>query len=344
MALRYADSCAAYASVADVNTAGWSFVTASPVVETNTSRWGLGELRCAGGAGATNLSRTFGTGLSAWVVGWVARFGTGFATGQPWFLLREGATVHLDLRWDASQHLIVTRNGTLLGTSTNTFTDSVHYTIQIKATIHDTTGAVEIRVNNVVEISLTNVDTRNAGTGLVDIINWRSGTSGGNQHWVSEVYICDTTGSAPNNDIWGDYRIEARRTSAAGNYAQWAPSASTNESNVDDTPGNDGDTTYNSSATAGQKDTFQFGAITPTGGTVLGIMHRIVARKDDAGTREIRPIQRQGGTDYSGTTRGVTTAHAHYTEPVEINPATGVAYTVAEMRATSPEFGYELVS
>lgn len=332
----WTDSCDAYASSADLGTSGWTATSVG--ISAGTGRFSTRELNCTANPAISRAVTSAATGI----VGFVMRSGTVTQTAALW-TGREGATNHIDIRLTAGSLLTVTRNGTLLGTGTTVLFPDTHYTVQISYTINDATGAVLVKLNNVNEINVSGVDTRNGGTGVVDNYMWGRAGSGGNL-FLSEIYINTTAGSAPNNGIWGDYRIEARRGSAAGNSAQFTPLASTNVSQIDDPGGNDGDTTYNASSTPGHIDLFQFGAVTPTGGTVPAIMHRIVARKDDAGTRTMRPKQRQSATNYNGTTVAMTTAYAHYTEVVETNPATAAAYTVAEMRATSPEFGYEEVA
>lgn len=334
----YVDSCAAYPSSTDALTAGWT--TGGTGYGATSGRWSTGAL---GFSQTTGLSRNAAIGASG-TVGFVLALSVSSAI-NPFFYLREGATIHLDFRLNALGQVIVTRNGTLLGTSSATSVVGAHTVIQIKFTIHDSTGAVEVWMNDNLEISLTGQDTRNAGTaGTIDNVQWGGGGGAAYSGTASEIYINTSAGSAPNNGVWGSYRIQAKRMSAAGNSAQFTPSASTNVSNVDDAQGHDSDTTYNSSSTAGHIDLFQTSQITPTGGTIPAIMHRIVARKDDAGVRTIRPKQRQAGTNYNGTSQNITTAYAHYTEVVATNPATAAAFTVAEMRATDPEFGYELVA
>jgi len=340
MTCRVLDSMETYASQADVTASanGWSGSPGPPV--TSGGRWGTGYVPVTVANSSVGISRTFTPGLGEWIVGWVARF-TSIATGQAHLRFLEAATLHCDLRFDASGHAIVTRNGTLLATGTRVFATGVDYVLDLRIKFHDTTGTVALWVDDVQDINATGLDTRNGGTGLVDIITWLNASNQIDR--LSEVYIFDTAGSV-NNTRAGSYRISTRRGSAAGNYAQWTPSASTNVSNIDDANGNDGDTTYNSSSTATQIDSFQMGAIPPTGGTVLAIKHHLVARKDDAGVREIAPFQRQSSTDYVETTVTMTTTFAHYEQIKETNPSTSAAYTVAEMRATSPEFGYKEIA
>lgn len=339
MANRLTDSCAAYASAADVLTAGYSGAVGSVVAA--GGRFGLGAVRLGSGAG-NSLQRAFPVGLASWAVGFVYSPKGAINVGS---ILRaqEGSTLHVDVRPSATDIVTVTRNGTLLGTGVTQFILGQDYVIQLKFTISDTVGTIDLYVNDNLEISLTGLDTKNGGTGLVDNFVW-GGTTNSTAQDVSEVYVNDTTGGAPNNTVWGSYRIVARRVTAAGNYAQFTPLSSTNASNVDEPNGHDGDGSYNSSSTPGNIDSFQFGAVTPASGTVPAIMHRIVVRKDDAGVRTIAPVQRQSGTDVVGTSQTVTTAYAHYTEVKETNPVTGTAWTLTEMRSSTPEFGYKLVA
>lgn len=347
MTARWMDSCAAYANIADVETAGYTNPVTGPVYTTTGGRWGTGAIRLGS---SSSLDIPFaGAGASQWIFGFVLQTHT-LSTNSFWRMY-EGATLHLDLRLNVSNVITFTRNGTLLATGTTVITTDTDYLIAGRVKISDTAGELELWVNGVQE-SLTYVsgtsttqDTRNAGTaGLVDTFRMATvHNSGANTTDFSEIYIFDTAGSV-NNALVADWRIYARRVTANGTTNNYTPSASTNASNVDETQGNDGDTTYNSSATPGDIDLFQFGAVPWTSGTIAAIMHRIVARKDDAGARTIRPKQRQSSTNYSGTTQTLTTAYAHYREIVETNPDTSAAYTTAEMRATSPEFGYEEVA
>lgn len=340
MANRWADSCATYGAAADA-AMFYASSGANASVSTTGGRWGTGSLTATASASWT---KSFSPGLATWTVGFCMRL-PAVSTNDFW-RGQEGATFHLSMRLNGTDRITITRNGTLLATGTTQILAGVDYMVQLKFTINNTTGSLELWVNGVQETltfatgSNGSQDTQNGGTAIVDSFLFQYS---GSTAQFSEIYINDTTG-AVNTGIAGDYRIQTRRVSGAGNSAQFTPSASTNASNVDDAQGPDADTTYNSSSTPGHIDLFQFGAITPTGGTVAAIMHRIIARKDDAGVRTIRPKQRQSSTNYSGTTVAVTTSYAGYTEIVETNPSTTAAYTVAEMRATTPEFGYEEVA
>ncbi len=111
---------------------------------------------------------------------------------------------------------------------------------------------------------------------------------------------------------------------------------------VDD-PVADDDVTYNTSNTLGQRDSFSHGNLVMTAGTVRGIQQITRWRKDDAGVRTAKQFLRVGGADYGESTASVlSTSYANRLRPIDLNPATGNAWTIAEINAL--EAGYELVS
>lgn len=254
---------------------------------------------------------------------------------------QEGSTIHVDLRTDAGGHLVVTRNGTVLATSTATISATVWNYFEIKATISDTVGAITVRLNSVAVITATGLDTRNGGTGFIDTLLFgQAGILAAGADHYDDVYICDTTG-AVNNDFLGDVRCEVLLPSGAGAHTDFTPSAGSNYQNVDDATPND-DTDYNSSSTAAQKDTFAYGNLSAATGTLYAVQHLLYRRKDDAGARTMRPVARISATDYPGATVGMPSSYDYDAQIVEQSPASSAAWTVTEVNAA--EFGYELVA
>jgi len=157
---------------------------------------------------------------------------------------------------------------------------------------------------------------------------------------VMDFYACSDTGS-DNKGFLGDIRVQAILPSGAGNSTQMTPSAGSNYQCVDEAAPND-DTDYVSETTAGEKDTYAFGNLTPTSGTVKGTQILISARKDDAGTRTIAPVYRPVSTDYDGTTVSIGNSYDYVRQVKDVSPATSVAWTIAEINGA--EFGVKLVS
>lgn len=286
-------------------------------------------------------SKSF-TGAATIVVGFALKW-SNTAAGGTVCELRNGTTVHAQVRLDNSGHLVAANSGGTPytgGTGTAVLSAGVWYYVEAKVFVHDTTGTFDVKLNGASELALTGLDTRNGATTTIDTI--RIGNTGTATASYDDLYILDTSGSAPTNDFLGDCRVEAIFPTGAGNYAQWTPLSSTNVSNVDETTP-DGDTTYNSSSTANQIDSFAYGNLTPSSATVYGLQYALYARKDDAGTRTIAPLARISSTDYaSATTHNLSTSYAYYLQIKEQSPASSSAWTVSEINGA--EFGYKEIA
>lgn len=271
------------------------------------------------------------------VVGAAVYFTLPPANAQQGFMVfREGATIHLDLRYTTAGALYVTRAGTTLGSisSQTLAVNSWHY-IEFMADIHDSTGAYEVRVNGVTWLSGTGADTRNGGTGVINTLRLHCGGDFGSYGLLFDDLYVDTT------TFHGDVKVEVIRPNGAGASTNFTPSAGSNFQNVDDADPND-DTDYNASSTAGHKDTFTLDDLATTAGSVIGIQSVSRWRKDDAGSRTARPVIRSGGTDYPGTTIGMTDSYLTDLQVRETDPATSSPFSIAGVNAL--QAGYELVS
>jgi len=248
----------------------------------------------------------------------------------------DGSTVHLDLRYDSSKRLQVTRNGTVLATDTAVAVLGVWYHIQMLATIDDTVGAYDVRVNGVSILSATNVDTRNAGNASSDRVAF-SGSAGGMR--IDDVIILNTSGSV-NNALPGDCRILTTFPTGAGATTNFTPSAGSNWQNVDDNPSND-DTDYNADSTPGDIDLYTRNAVTVTG-SVLAVKHSILTRKDDAGLRQVAGLCRSGSTNFVGSTQTLGSSYAYTNELYETDPNTSAAWTQTNLN--NAQFGVKVIA
>ncbi len=341
MALLFCDSFDWCVS-ADIPTK-WSRAGTNIGIGSGTGRNGTNSLLPATAAsGNVNyLQKTFIANPTI-IVGFAFKMASLPASAATLCAFYEGATRHVNIQLNTSGQFVVQRAGTTLVTSASGITAGSFQYIEIKVKVHDTTGTVDVLVDGVNFATFTG-DTRNVGAvGTIDTFFFLGETGSAAVNPVANIddfYLLDTNGST-NNTYLGDIRVECKIPNGAGNYAQWTPSASTNVSNIDDaTP--DGDTTYNSSATAAQKDSFTIPAITPTTGTIYAVAVNLHARKDDAGARSIRALARLSGTDLTGATKAVTTSYVNYQEVFETKPGGG-AWAVAD--ANGAEYGYDEVA
>lgn len=285
------------------------------------------------------------------VVGFAWKYGTGTlvtSTASPLLrLLGDGGSVnHTQMAFTASggSELEVTRstNSTLGTTGGANLNPNTWYYIEAKITLHDSAGAVEVRINGATVLNLTGVDTKNAGTGSVfDAIQIFSGTSTLREMNVDDMYICTGAGAAYNNFL-GDSRVETLRPDGNGNSSDFLGSDADSTNNyllVDEATYDSAD--YVGASTSGNKDLYTFGDLVRTTGSVKGVMALPIMVKSDSGAKQAKSITRLSGTNYSGSAQTLTTTDVPYPEVWEVNPATSSDWTISEVNGA--EFGVEVV-
>lgn len=349
MALIFADSFAHEATAAGALPGKWSSI----ITNMNTIQVGRSDaqmfdttfspcLLAAGNNGGV-MARTLGASYATLIVG--AWFRTGnISNAGVIFALVDTITSHVDVRYTAAGLLTVTRNGAVLATSANAIAINTPYHIELRATIHDSTGAYEVRVNgsSVGWIpAATGKDTQNGGNASANTI-WVC-SRGNNDvystnHRYAHVTVCDTSGAVAN-DFLGPVVIPPRLPIAAGSNTDWAGNYLSNYLNVSETL-TDGDGTFNQTATATDKDSFVMAA-TPSG-TVHAVQASAQVRQDAGSGHTVRLFLRISGTNYYGSAQVVAAVYQIIREVWTLNPATSAQWVTADL--ASIEAGYELVS
>jgi hypothetical protein len=246
-----------------------------------------------------------------------------------------GATTHLTLGLNVSGQIVLKCGATVLATGSTLLILNAWRYVEISATINDTTGSVVVRVDNVVDISFTG-DTKNGGTNTtIDAVTVLAPT--GSSGAFDDLYICDTNGSV-NNTFLGDVRVQTLLPTGAGASTQFTPSVGSNWDNVNDTPYVS--TTYNSSATVGNGDTYAMGDLLSGTGTIFGVQDNILALKSDAGAASIKAAIKSGATVYYDTAVALGTTLGASVAVRETDPATSAAWTSTNLDAV--EFGAEV--
>ncbi len=336
MACKWIDGFESYNTTADatikyggaISTAGMSF---------QTGRYGGQCLQHDGGGGVGRVLPAQQTWITGFALMFVVVPGSASYAILSFF---DGGTRHTDLRFNSGTgQITATRNGTLLGTCSGTYTSGVWYYLEAKVKIDDTTGTVDVRINGSSVLALTGQDTRNGGNATSDqVILGATGLGGSWSVREDDWYINDLSGSA-HNGFEGDSRIISLRPSGAGNYAQFTPSTGSNYQNVDERAVNN-DTDYNASGTLNQIDSFAIDDVPTILPAPSVVQLNPWAKEDAAGTRSIAPLWRIGGADYVGSNDALTTAYQAFWQVYETNPATGLPWTVADINAA--EAGYKL--
>lgn len=324
------------------------WVTAQGVGTTTTTPWGVGSAMSLSGNNSGAATARHGFTASAHLFCGFAWRANGVTSGTIVRLMGDGATVtHLQLSWTSTGVLQLHRGAgtTLLASSASGLVAaSTYYYIEIEATVDDTVGICNVRLNGNVVISFTG-DTRNAGTAAsLDTIFYTNPLTTSTSTFIDDVYVCNNVTSAdptrPNNTFLGPWvRVQTLQPNGAGSSTQFTPTSGANYTTVNDTP--DTTTSYNADAVSGHRDLFTMDDLVAGSSVVFGVHQVMHARQLDAGAALIKHAQKSGATISYGANHSLSAVVDVYEDTFETNPATGLAWTEAEVDAL--EAGYEVV-
>lgn len=209
--------------------------------------------------------------------------------------------------------------------------------VEVKATIDNTAGAVEVRINTIPIITLASVDTQYTANAYYDSIAIgcpRGNATARMESWsYDDVYLNDTAGSL-NNDFLGNVRVHTQFVTANGtplNFTIGGSSpAATNWQSVLNTALND--TKYVHSATPGDRDFYTVEAIV-NAPAVHVVQIRSAMRQDDATQMIGRNSVKSGATIGDGGDHYTNQTYTFYFDRFEVNPDTGVGWLGTEVNA-----------
>lgn len=228
---------------------------------------------------------------------------------------------------------------------------NVWYYMELKQEVANSGGSWEFRMDGDTVASASGVDTSSDNTYAWDRYFFQtpsSGTAGTNGVLLDDIYILDGTGSI-NNDFLGD--IQVRSAAPDGDFGpnQWSP-VGTGAANFDrvneNFPFND-DSSYLQTSTTGDRDMFDYSAVTFDSGQIHGVyvdtIHKavdgearpLITRIDSAGVIADDSGLPSGGQLVASDDRYMTTGFMQ-----ETDPNTGVKWTEAAVNAA--RIGFEL--
>jgi hypothetical protein len=259
----------------------------------------------------------------------------------------QGGTEQTSINMESSGAIVARRgsiSATAYATSSTQFVAGVWYYLELKIVFHGTTGSLSLHVNGVQDtgINLSNVNTITTGNAYADAFR-----IGGNQYgnapgmYFDDLYLCDDQGST-NNNFLGDCRVEALFPSGNGNSSQLVGSDSNSTDNyllVDEADPSTSD--YVESSTVGDKDTYTYGNLTPTTGTVYAVQIIPHAAKTDAGTRSIASVARLSSTEVDSADKTLSSTATYLPDIRETKPGGG-AWTISDVN--SAEFGVKVTA
>jgi hypothetical protein len=201
------------------------------------------------------------------------------------------------------------------------------------ATIAEAGGRCTVRVNGVTVIDFTG-DTKNGGTSTQfdTIVFGDTGSNVGPRSatYYDDLYVCDSTGPAPNNTFLGETRIQTVVPSGAGSSTQMSPSSGANYTTVDELPYSAADYVQ---ATPGLLDTYATSDLPAGTGPIYGVQTCAIVKKTDAGLISAKTALKSGATTYYGATVPVAANDKTITDVRGVDPGTSATWTSAGVNA-----------
>lgn len=284
-------------------------------------------------------NKTLPGNYSTLVVGFAFKVDDWYTT-QAFFRFNDGTTEQCNFILNSSGNLVFRRGTTVLATSTYVIPKLLWIYVEFKVTIHNTTGTCEVRFNGfgTPDINATGLNTRAGSNNYANKIVVTYGSNAGSFYY-DDLYVCDTGGSAPQNDFLGECKISTMVPDADGATNNFSRSSGvTNFSLVNEAFA---DTTgYTFSSNPGDIDLYTFGNLPSTVGTIYGVQTNIYNRKDDTGSRDIRPVVRISSTNYEGTTYQVLSDWTFASQIYTLSPATSSPWIKSEIDGA--QFGIKI--
>lgn len=327
-----------YSSAANISVKGWvggNNGSQAPA----TGRFNGQSFRMASGSGPVTFALAAATDtLSFGMAFQVQTVSACSASGSSVLHFTNSGTVEVQIGVTSSGALVIGRGDfttNLLATSAAGLVTSGNWVyVELELTRNATTGAFTVYCNGASVMTGSSVNT---GALSVNTLGLGSpSTLPASNFFYDDIYMTNVATKL------GEMRVDTLRPSADTAQKDWTPNSGTtnfsrvNQATVDD------DTSYNSSATVGQKDLFTLSALSSTPNVIKAVQTNIYARKDDATTRAIRTNMKNNVTTTNGTTRNLTTSYLMFTDIYETNPDTAAAFTGANVNAM--QLGYEVVT
>jgi hypothetical protein len=123
------------------------------------------------------------------------------------------------------------------------------------------------------------------------------------------------------------------RPDSQGYYSGWSNTGCSSGSSewqcVDETPADTSD--YLRTSSSNTRETFGFQGTGLYGDTINSVTLYYYAKRYGTSKYKIQPLIRSGGTNYAGNIFSTTADYAYYSQEYDTNPATGLAWTVAQV-------------
>lgn len=202
--------------------------------------------------------------------------------------------------------------------------------LESKCVIDNVVGEIEVRVNGLVVIHLTNQNFGINGCTQLAIGNFGGGATG--TWYYDDIVVWDDT-TARNNNFLGSQRVHTIFPTSDTVQADWSIVGAASGYEAIDDAAPDDDSTYIASDTAGEISEFGLGTLPPETDLIAGVYIPVLAKLEDAGTGNIQ-VSLVSGVDTSlGPDQVLTTSYTYWGGQHPVDPATNLPWTKSGIEA-----------
>lgn len=225
-----------------------------------------------------------------------------------------------------------TEAGTIIAASDPVLNAASWDHVEIKAIFDTVVGEVEIRVNGLAVITMTDLNLGAVGASQVVFGKYVSTSGTYGIFYVDDVFAWDDNGTL-NNDFIGPMRVETIFPVADTAATDWVRNTGASDfAALDDVPP-DADTTYLAGAGLGDISEFVLDTLPPETALIAGVFIPIMAKLEAAGLGNVQVSLVSGADVSAGPDQVLTTAYAYWDSIHETDPATDLPWTKAGLEA-----------
>lgn len=328
----------------------WDTVTGTPTISSGSARFTGTHSQGVSVAQNSRLLKNLSASVTTPIMGLAVNFTHLPAANDSFMAFYDSASFQCGLVVTPAGGLQFIRGSganpsTLIGvaSSSGLIAAGVWNYIEMQATINNATGVVQAWVNGTQVINSTGVNNRGSTNNSANQIGIGEFTNTGGAVPIlfDDLYCLDVTGVAPTG-VLGDTRIITIMPAATGSFSDFTPIGDTpNWRCVDEIPADD-DTTYVSSGTVNNRDSYGYEQVTLTGNPNLVVPWGRV-KKDDAGSHTVQLSVRNGGNDAFSPSFSVPSSYIYFNGGAfTTNPNGGGIWDQTGINST--EFGIKIIT
>lgn len=200
----------------------------------------------------------------------------------------------------------------------------VWYVIEIRIKAHNTLGAIEVRVDGITDISFSGC-TAPAGYHWTDRMGWYAFW----MYFIDDIVVNDTTGTE-NNSWPNQMKVILLKPTTGGDYSEWNKEGKIlGYECVNDMPKNP--STYVYSTSSGQREMYQLENMPADASSIAVVRSSAWANRSSKNLSQLDFEVKTHGSIYTSSDQGLYLAPHHTSYAWDVNPNTGVAWTVDEV-------------